>query len=818
MSGFTDCIDRHLANKKIKGRQAEEARERYQNLYDHYRADGHSESVAENMAAVEATRRTEIEARARIERRVAQIRAQIKWDEDLRSWRGDDIGNAPAATIDFDPKAKFGGYAAINDRVRKQLFSIISDMLAKYDSKVVGIVRPKAGLDNIVREIFGQGTGDGSAREMADAWKAAISFAVDRFNMAGGSLLERVDWHLPQFQARGAISKAGEAKWVDDHLNWLDWEKVRRPDGSRIPVAERADVLAKVYKTIKDDGANKIELGRTDGKAALGNQLEASRFLIYKDADSYMAMHTAYGEGSVYDAMLSHLDRMAHRIAMVERFGPNPALMRDYMMDAVKKLASERNLDVGKVEVQLDKFDTMFDIISRENMMIDSSRAGPFVATIRNIMTSAYLGSAVLAAIPGDHMTMKLTTAFNNMSYARTLGHYAKFFAGDKELAAALGVIAEDGVAQAYAKTRFGVIDQVAATGSAWSRRIQDTVMRASLMTPHTRAARNAFHAEFMSVLARESGKSFDDLSIKPMLERHGITAAEWDVMRQVTHFDHRGAKFIRPDDVLNSGLVRNDREAMKLADKFMVAMIDEGKMAVPDTTIAASAFLRGKSRPGTFSGEVLNSVAMFKNFAVTVMNTHGRRAMIEGTENGKWGYMAGMAVGLTAVGALTVQLRQITQGKDARSMDPTKNPLFWVDAMLAGGGLGIWGDFVFSDQNRYGGSPVETLAGPVTGLAGAALKLTTGNVREAIAGKNTNLPSEIVDFARRNTPGTSLWYARLILQRMAWDQMQKAADPKAYSKWRSQETKAAKEHAGQRFFWRPGDFSPSRAPSVSVK
>jgi len=162
-------------------------------------------------------------------------------------------------------------------------------------------------------------------------------------------------------------------------------------------------------------------------------------------------------------------------------------------------------------------------------------------------------------------------------------------------------------------------------------------------------------------------------------------------------------------------------------------------------------------------------------------------------------------------MGALALQLKEMAKGRDPR---PMEGPEFWGAAFMQGGGLGIYGDFLFSDLNRFDRGLSETIAGPVVGFANDVRKLTIGNIIEAAQGEDTKIASEMISFAQRYTPGASLWYARLGLERMLFDQMKLWADPKAKQKMRNTKRKYAREY-GQDYWWSPGKMQPTRGPDV---
>ena len=123
-----------------------------------------------------------------------------------------------------------------------------------------------------------------------------------------------------------------------------------------------------------------------------------------------------------------------------------------------------------------------------------------------------------------------------------------------------------------------------------------------------------------------------------------------------------------------------------------------------------------------------------------------------------------------------------------------------------------IFGDFLFAEQNRFGGGLAETVAGPTVGNVAQALRLTAGNLQRGAKGEKTNFSREAVQFLGRNTPGSSLWYLRLGYERILLDQLQGLLDPEAKAAWRRR-VQMQKRDYGNDFYWQPGELAPQRAP-----
>jgi hypothetical protein len=89
------------------------------------------------------------------------------------------------------------------------------------------------------------------------------------------------------------------------------------------------------------------------------------------------------------------------------------------------------------------------------------------------------------------------------------------------------------------------------------------------------------------------------------------------------------------------------------------------------------------------------------------------------------------------------------------------------------------------------------------------------GNILQAAQGKDSNAASEFIGFAGRYTPGSSLWYARLGLERLIIDQGKLWVDSDTRTKMRRNASKYRTQY-GQKYWWSQGDILPERTPALS--
>jgi hypothetical protein len=347
------------------------------------------------------------------------------------------------------------------------------------------------------------------------------------------------------------------------------------------------------------------------------------------------------------------------------------------------------------------------------------------------------------------------------------------------------GLVFENAVDIGNAAARFNMEELHIESAS----RLADFTIRASGLGFLTEVQRQSFGLEFMRTIA----KGRTDEKMLRALADYGLNDEAMAFIQTVPrHRMKNGLEILRPQEIENAG--RRD-----IADLYAEAIASLTEFAVPSTDLYGRAAVLGRAQAGTLSGEFIRSALQFKAFPITILTTQVSRIMAEwnkGRKANAMSYAAHLFVGSTILGALALQMKDVSKGKDPRDMTNTK---FWMAAMAQGGGLGIFGDFLFSDVNRYGGGLGETFAGPTIGAMDDALKFTVGNAQEFVSGETTNTGREFTNLMRRYTPAGSLWYLRLAYEREIIDQIQKVVDPRAAESFRARENYA--KDTGTQFF-----------------
>lgn len=816
-----DCIGRAVEGGEMDPGRAAEALDLFDDLERGFSRRMGADEAARR-AGAEAFRILRTNAVEKRRRDLLTVRAQQRIARDMETYRNArgeaDMAGALMAHLDRDELARFSSVVAREDAVWGRLHGRMTEVLYTFRKDLLGRTREPARLKNLVREVFGEATGDANARELAAAFGETAEFARLKYNAAGGHIPKRADWGMPQVHDSLKVRQAPFQEWRDFILPKLDLDRMI-DERTGLPFTPEALelVLKDVHERIRTDGWSAQVPSAGGGGRALANRRADHRFMAFRSADDWLAYQERFGEADPFSAMISHLKGMARDIALMEVLGPNPSATLRFMEATALKRAAELDAESGgtaassRARSAARSARTMYDFqTGTANAPINNTAARTF-AGLRSFLQSAQLGSAAISALT-DVNFQRLAAAHAGLPQLKVMERLLKLLnpanEADRMTAVRLGLIAENWSSMAIAQQRF--VGEV--TGPEVSRRLADAVMRLSGLSPWTQAGRWAFGMEFLGHLADQSGRTFDalDAPFRKTLSKYGIGAGDWDTVRATPMLEEGGARFLRPEDIA----LRTDLppgRADDLATRVLEMVRGETEFAVPSSSLRGRVMLIGNNRPGTLIGEILRSGAMYKNFAVTIAFTHIRRAVMQQGAMGKGAYAMNLTISTALMGALALQLKEISKGRDPRPMD---TPEFMGAALLQGGGLGIFGDLLFSDVNRFGGGLAHTVAGPVLAFGDDVRRLTVGNLLQMPGEDETNFGRELPRFLKRYTPGGSIWYARLGYERLMLDRLQLWTDPDARAAFRRQEQRIRREY-DQRYWWRPGRAAPRRAPDI---
>jgi hypothetical protein len=690
--------------------------------------------------------------------------------------------------------------------VTNEYFSGLIDALDAVHPKWLGVMERADQAAALVREIFGEQTGNKEAAKGAKAWLETNEALRQRFNAAGGDIGELNYSHIPQPHDDLRVLRAGQEQWVKDILPKLDRSRYVDDFGNRLDDAQMTFVLESVWETITTGGLNKLEPGVPEVgiRADRGSK---ARFIHFKDAEAYLTYMTSYGRGGVLSAMQSHVARMAKDIALVEEFGPNPEAQFRFLHDTARKIGGYDLVGPWAVSTN-----NMWDVLNGHTASISNPKLAEVAQGVRNIEVFGKLGSAFLSSIT-DIPTYFVTAKYNRLGFGETLTNLIRAFGGNtREYANRAGLVAESVMSDMNRWAEGNI-------GRGWTAKLSNATMKASLLEAWTNAIRRGFSVTMMGALGKMSRGEWSALheSDRARLMRQGVTETDFKVWKLATPESWNGSDMLTVQalrnlsetDLAAAGLTLRDQN--RAVSKLLGAIVDESEYASLNQDLQTRAAATRGTQKGSIEGELLRSAMLFKGFPMAMISRHWGRMADTWNSGGRVsavGYGASLITSLTVFGALALQLKDLRDGKDPRDMDSFK---FWLAAFSQGGGGGIFGDFLFSNQNRFGNSFIATLMGPVAGDLEDMYNLTVGNAHQAASGEDTHIGAEGFQFAKSHLPFINLWYAKAVIDHAVLQDIQEYLSPgyldrireRAYTDWE------------QEYWWQPGETLPERAPRL---
>ena len=762
LANYNECVDISFKAGKVSKDVAEKIKQ----------SDNPQQAIDEILSDLSRQRR---------EAAIQAVRIAEAWEKIQSHPDGAYRGLMSLLTKDPTGKAGYANIEYLTKFYSGKYQSKLADMLSRFRTRKIGLSQDNEGLTKLVRAIYGEDVGEADLSKFANDWSEVTEEIRKEFNAKGGSVSKNEKWLLPQNHDARAIKKVGLDAWKNKIKTMIDRENMLDDLGKPLSDSDFEESLDFVYETIVTGGLNKTKdftVPRLGKK--LSRKGSERRFLFFKDAESWLEYQKEFGKGDIFTTLTDHIESKASDIAVMEVFGTSPKSSFDALKNQIKK---ENDLPPRKSRF----LEMVFDVSSGAVNQGELTTLADFMQTTRNVITASTLGKAFLSAF-SDIGFSAITARYNNVPAFKVLSRQLSLMnpknESDRIAAVKIGLMADAWLGRATAANRYADV-----YGTGVSTKVAEGVMRASLLAPWTDAGQKAFGMEFASMLADNFKTSFDDLddNLKRAFSTYGINENDWNTFRKTKPLDHKGAKFA---DMTQEGGI-----------KFHQMILSETDFAVPNPDSRVRAITTGGLGRGTVAGQGWRSAMMLKSFPITIATTHFYRAAFQATTGQKLAYIGTLAATTTILGGVALQAKDIAAGREPREVDGK----FFAAAFNQGGGLGIFGDFVFSDVNRFGGGLTETLMGPTGELIDTSVRFTLGNVREAVSGEETNVLGEGVKILDRYTP--DIWQTHLFKNAL-FDQLELMANPKTQKRF-NRMMKKRKQDFNQEYWWKPGEPLP---------
>ncbi|HHX4930826.1 TPA: hypothetical protein ACVB6J_002161 [Acinetobacter baumannii] len=692
----------------------------------------------------------------------------------------------------------------------------------------LGIFTDQELVQKIVRERFGENTGDALAKKISDKMGDVFETMRDRFNRNGGDIGKLDNWGLPQTHNLEKIAKAGKEAWVNKAESLIDTRQYVHENGDYYSQQEIRSLLEYTYDTLSSDGANKIEVGRQatgSGTSKVTNRRGESRVLHFKDAESWLEYQSEFGGMQFVDLVEAHINGLSKDIAMVENLGSNPKTALKILMDAAAKKDWEKGIEENQTKSSRKRAQVMFDEFSGGNSP-QSQVLANLGTSYRSMNIFSMLGGTTITSIT-DQATIAKTAHVHGLSYRKAFGELLSQLnpanKADRELAHSLGLATEEMLGSIARWSDDGLTSTHGMTAklARISSGIATQVMRASFLNALTAASKVGFSKLLMEKYGRLSrSKAWNDLDAqdRELLSNTGLDERAWQVFQLAEPVvDREGNQLMSarsiyeiPDEKLTAF---GDPKQVKdqVASQLQAHLLDEQGMAVIEAGLREKTLINVGAR-GTIAGEIFRGIVQFKSFSAAFLMRHGSRTMAQEGFKGKAAYAIPLFVITTLLGGLVVQLKELLNGNDPQTMwdsnDPKKASSFFVRSAVQGGGLSFLGDILVAGTDTSGRDANSFVAGPLGGDFESLLSLTVGNLTQYNEGKDTNFGNEAFKFVKGKVPAQNLWYTKAAINRMVFDEMQDTIAPG----YREKALRKAERQQDRERFW-GDDINDIRAP-----
>tara|TARA_R110000803_G_C11980445_1_gene320678 strand:+ start:351 stop:2891 length:2541 start_codon:yes stop_codon:yes gene_type:complete len=492
-----------------------------------------------------------------------------------------------------------------------------------------------------------------------------------------------------------------------------------------------------------------LDVSGFKGFSNTAKQLSQERVFHFKDPVDEAEYLRRFGPGDLATAVVNSMTNHARDVAIIQNYGPNAKANIDRAIDIVIKRFPGDAVMKQRIATAKEKLDNKWwPTISGMAAVPGVSKAGQIAAevdhTVRSINRLSLLPGLVLSQIPDVAI------------YAATVSREGRgFLTGAAEaIDGILNGVPSDVRAEIISTLGVAVDGAIASVGGRMDlntsragklSNLEQIMYKYTGSQPWTDRLRTKFAATDSHQMALRSTKAWDDLDpdYQRVLRQQGILPEEWAMISDLRQTMSDGRDYINVDKAneLDERLVvaeleriglkptkrRIDDFRTELRDKLRGYFHDRGDEAVLSPDMKTRAIVTQGAQQGTAARVVLNQFFALKTFPIAVVQrvlgaeTLGRTsdldataltgAKIFATDGSAFRGVAQMIVAGTALGYASMVLKDLAKGRKPR--DPM-DPKTIAAAMAQGGGIGIFGDFLFGDmKNRYGGNVLTTFAGP---------------------------------------------------------------------------------------------------------
>jgi len=744
-------------------------------------------------------------------------------------------GSADDALLDIlvgSVKNYKGGRMSIDARrqgIQNDGAGLLLAELQKND--LVGLFQSSQLDEMIYKELFdGFGTsGNAEARQIAEAIQRVQKNLLDRKNRNGANIGELASYVVRQRHDPNRLRDAGFDQWYNDIVPLLDVEKTF--DGVRGGEAGRKAFLREAYNHLESGNFQKTssvtgEDGKVDpltafkGPANLAKKLSGSRVLHFRDGKSSYQYANKYSGKNLITSVLDGISNDAQSIALMEVLGTNPEAMLETF---IRNRPDITDTGARRLRNALKELDGTTRAVGAAQTKVLGADMTAVAGSLRALQNMSKLGFATISSFSdiGSKATLLQRETGRSFfeSYNEAILDVMRGFTDTqkREFSYYLGTGVDTFLGSIH--SRWAADDQL----PGMMTKAQQTYFKLNGMQFWNSAQKDGVAKILAADLAKNVGKRFDDLplELRTTLELYDINAQELALFRGVDRQGPDGREYVFPsmvDEIDDAALdaaasVRFQRTNITpemrqqfrddLRTRIAAYYADSADAAVPTPGARERAIMNQGTKRGTPVGEAIRMFMQFKSFPITFVTKGLQRQYYGQKAVGRSGAIgiAQLMVGTTIMGYIANATKDVLKGREPREVFSRERAFkSFTEAFVAGGGAGIYGDFLFGEYNRYGQSLTQTLAGPTFGTADDIARIY-GNM---MSGNLDKAGEKAVNFFFRNLPGANLFYLKMGIDYMFLHGISEMMNP---GYMRRLERRIERE-TGSEFYLPPSEFA----------
>lgn len=511
----------------------------------------------------------------------------------------------------------------------------------------------------------------------------------------------------------------------------------------------------------------------------------ASRNWQASNAEAFADYNAQAGPATIYDGLDKIISRSSKDIALLNKAGPTPDLMRDQLMHKFQQTLEPAELVQFKKDTQM--LDKKWEVVKGAQSGVP---ADGVAKTVSNAMTLAYLaktGASMVHAAPGDLALS--SNLLKQLDQGSLFGH-------------AYNLVKEVGKSFVSSDYRSARMEELGLFGKSSAQELQSQFGSApatgvlgkmssvfSSLTGYNRwvdSMQTADGVVISRMLGRQADTAHADLhaSWKQGLARYSIGENDWNAARfakdQTLGYDTISPRDIRtlPDEVVENALRKNGQLSAgkemspematsykdDLETKLGVMINEHGRLGTAHTDTRQRSFMWGDTNINEGIGQLRRLITQFKAATITSADVYRRGYLSSTTSGGDWsGVMGGMILAgfMTGVSKAAFEL---ATGKTPEEITAPNTAALAVESGVMGayGGI-LLGEFRnargWQDRMNAG---MSSALGPVLGTGFAASAIAAQGANELASGTpRPKAPGAAVKLGLSNIPGQNLIYTK---------------------------------------------------------